>query len=240
MMKPPILRIALAGLLLLALGAARPAAAKPYAILGYPLGMSFADFMAQPIPGSAGKTGWRILCADGRELHGHMMGFIGADHDIETRIGAKTCLFAEPDLVSGPKWWKPATVPYAGKPMIWIFRFLSDPQGAEARRLFAITALYRPDWEARNQPIDAIEPALVDAFGPGDAIEQEKLSGRIWRDGDQTVEFAAQKLPPSVQQASFCIGLVDEAWLVELNRRLDPFRRQHWRVCIPDMNRNTH
>ena len=227
-------------LALLRAGSPNAAVAEPYALLGYPLGMSFDAFMAQPIPESEGKKGWRILCADGREMHGHMMGFIGADHDIETKIGAKTCVFAEPDLVSGPKWWKPATVTFAGKPMIWVFRFLSDPQGAEARRLFAITALYYPAWEHRNEPIDAVEPALVAAFGSGESLQRDDLTGRIWHDADQTAEFGARKLLGTVKQAQFCIGLVDESWLVELNRRLEPFRRRHWSVCIPQMDRGTH
>lgn len=213
--------------------AAPKAMADPYELLGYPLGMSFTDFMARPIPGSDGKKNWKILCADGREMHGHMMGFIGADHDIETRVGAKTCVFAEPDLIGGPKWWEPATVTYAGKPMIWVFRFISDPHGAETRRLFAITAIYRPDWEHRNDPIDAVEPALIEAFGAGEPVERENLTGRIWHTGQETAEFATLKLQGTVKQADFCIGIVDEAWRQELNRRLEPFRRHHWTVCLP-------
>lgn len=218
-------------------GLAGSAGAAPYDLLRYPLGMSFEAFVARPIPESAGKKGWKILCADGREMRDHMMGFIGADHDIETRVGAKTCVFAEPDRISGPKWWKPASVSFAGKPMIWVFRFLSEPRGSVNLRLFGITALYRPEWEHRNEPIDAVEPALIDAFGSGEALEREKLTGRVWHDGDQTAEFAVRKLLGSVKQAEFCIGIVDEQKLIELNQRLEPFHRRHWTVCLPQSGR---
>jgi hypothetical protein len=228
-------RLAVASTLVVGLSGA--AGAAPYDLLHYPLGMSFEAFVARPIPESAGKKDWKILCADGREMHDHMMGFIGADHDIETRVGAKTCVFAEPDRISGPKWWKPASVSFAGKPMIWVFRFLSEPQGSANLRLFGIIALYRPEWEHRNEPIDAVEPALTEAFGAGEALEREKLMGRIWHDGGQTAEFAALKLIGAVKQAQFCIGIVDEQKLVELNRRLEPFNRRHWTVCLPQSGR---
>jgi hypothetical protein len=230
----PIL-IAIAATLVAGLSSA--AGAAPYALLNYPLGMSFEAFVARPIPESAGKKDWKILCADGREMRDHMMGFIGVDHEIETRVGAKTCIFAEPDRISGPKWWKPATVRFAGKPMIWVFRFLSAAQGSADLRLFGILAIYRPEWEHRNEPVDLVEPAMIDRFGAGEKLEREKLAGRIWHDGDQTAEFAAQKLLGGVQQAAFCIAIVDEQKLVELNRRLEPFHRRHWTVCVPQLGR---
>ena len=219
------------------IGLAGSAGAAPLELLSYPLGMSFEEFLARPIPESAGKKDWKILCADGREMRDHMMGFVDVDHAIEARVGVKMCIFAEPDRISGPKWWKPATVTFAGEPMIWVFHFLSEPQGTNNLRLFGIFAAYRPAWEHRNEPVDAVEPALIDAFGAGEAIEGAKLTGRVWHDGDQTAEFATQKLLGDVKQASFCIGIVDEQKLVELNRRLEPFHRRHWTVCVPQLGR---
>ena len=67
----------------------------------------------------------------------------------------------------------PATVTYAGKADDLGLHFISDPHGAGRGGCLRLRPYIARTGSTANDPIDAVEPALIEAFGAGEPVERE-------------------------------------------------------------------
>ena len=191
------------------------ASADQYSVMGYQLGMNFADFSAMPLPAAAKESTDRrqvkLLCAGDPVLRHNVIGYVEGDFDIDRKIGVKTCAFMEPESAGKSNWWMPVRIDVAERPMTWLFDFI-DPNEGDGKNddgtteLFSIRAEYLPDWQHRTEPVDGMTNALENAFGPAESLDFGSGSRHMWSNGESWAQLSIDK--PVMQEASTKLSLV--------------------------------
>ncbi|MBL8709557.1 MAG: hypothetical protein JNL25_10210, partial [Rhodospirillaceae bacterium] len=81
--------------------------------LGYPLGISLAQFVDMPLPFDDLPKGATVKCGDDPELRQRMVGYVADNEARYESVGVKSCRVVAPDPANR-SWWRPVEVEIDG------------------------------------------------------------------------------------------------------------------------------
>lgn len=98
-----------------------PAAANPTTTdtaeggiaLGYPLGISLAEFTRMKLPFDGLPKGATVKCGDDPDLRQRMVGYVADNEARYEKVGVKTCRVVAPDPAN-LSWWRPVEIEIDG------------------------------------------------------------------------------------------------------------------------------